>query len=97
MCCVLVIECDCWVVELVKVVNGYSYLMFIFMFNDEFGLFLGGMLGCELCYMKDRGGFKLLFFLIMLIVVVLVVSLVFVLLLVWYFLYLIWYFKNVFN
>lgn len=85
------------VVELVKATNGHSYLMFIPTPNDEFGPPPpGGMGGREPRYMKDRGP-KPLFFPTMPIAVALLASLVFALLLAWYFSHPIRHLKNAFN
>ncbi|NQE51616.1 ATP-binding protein [Herbaspirillum rubrisubalbicans] len=85
------------VVELVKAANGHSYLMFIPVPNDEFGRPEGGdILRHEARYMK-RHGVKPLFFPTMPIAVALVASLVFALLLAWYFSHPIRHLKNAFN
>lgn len=94
---VLASERERRVVELVKAANGHSYLMFIPTPNDEFGPPPGGMPGREPRYMKDRGGPKPLFFPTMPIAVALVASLVFALLLAWYFSHPIRHLKNAFN
>ncbi|BEV15347.1 ATP-binding protein [Herbaspirillum sp. DW155] len=85
------------VVELVKATNGHSYLMFIPTPNDEFGPPPpGGMGGREPHYMKNRSS-KPLFFPTMPIAVALLASLVFALLLAWYFSHPIRHLKNAFN
>lgn len=86
------------VVELVKATNGHSYLMFIPTPNDEFGPpppgGMGG--GREPHYIRERGP-KPLFFPTMPIAVALLASLVFALLLAWYFSHPIRHLKNAFN
>ncbi|ALU89272.1 two component sensor histidine kinase protein [Herbaspirillum rubrisubalbicans M1] len=85
------------VVELVKAANGHSYLMFIQLPTDEFGRPPDdGILQHEARYMK-RHGVKPLFFPTMPIAVALVASLVFALLLAWYFSHPIRHLKNAFN
>jgi len=87
-------------VELVKATNGHSYLMFIPAPNDEFapppGPGPGGMPGREPRYMKERGP-KPLFFPTMPLAVALMASLIFALLLAWYFSHPIRHLKNAFN
>lgn len=93
---VLTTERDRRVVELVKAANGHSYLMFIPTPNDEFGPPPGGMPGPEPRFMKEHGP-KPLFFPTMPIVVALLASLVFALLLAWYFSHPIRHLKNALN
>ncbi|KAF1047453.1 MAG: Sensor histidine kinase CpxA [Herbaspirillum frisingense] len=82
------------VVELVKAANGHSYLMFIPAPPDEFGG--PGPGGREPRHMRERGP-QPLFFPTMPIAVALVASLVFALLLAWYFSYPIRHLKNAFT
>jgi len=95
---VLATEKDRRVVELVKASNGHSYLMFIPAPNDEFGPppGPGGPGGREPRHRGDRGP-QPLFFPTMPIAVAMVASLVFALLLAWYFSYPIRHLKNAFN
>ncbi|NUU00029.1 ATP-binding protein [Herbaspirillum robiniae] len=89
-------ERDRRVVELVRAANGHSYLMFIPAPSDEFAPGPGPGPGREPRHMRDRGP-QPLFFPSMPIAVALVASLVFALLLAWYFSYPIRHLKNAFN
>ena len=93
---ILATERERRVVERVKAPNGHSYLMFIPAPNDEFGP--GGPPGGarEPHRIGERGP-KSMFFPTMPIVVALLASLVFALLLAWYFSHPIGHLKNAFN
>lgn len=84
------------VVELVKAANGHSYLMFIPAPNEEFGPPPPGGPGGEPRHLRERGPQRL-FFPTMPILVAMVASLVFALLLAWYFSHPIRHLKNAFN